>query len=120
MQIPGTMTAPRPRLDEGETIELSAGGLRKKGWFGNLFGELHLTSKRVVFVKAIMKSGLISAAVNARGAAPKLTFDRAGLTATKEPWKKQHALVLATGGVREMFVLVEADIDRFLAALGPR
>lgn len=120
MQIPGTMTAPRPRLDDGEAIELSAGGLRKKGWFGNLFGELHVTSRRVIFVKAIMRSGLISAAANARGAAPKLAFDRAGLVATREPWKKQHALVLTAGDTREMFVLAEADIERFLAALAPR
>ena len=118
MELPFNMTAPRPKLDDGETIVCSAPGLRRKGIFGNRYGELHVTDRRVVFVKAIMK-GVIAAAVNAKGAAPMLTFDRKAVTGEKVAVKKQHALVLTAGGVSERIMLAEAAIDQILGLLRP-
>lgn len=118
MQIPGTMTTPRLRLDDGEQLLASHAGMRKKGLFGNRYGELCLTDRRVAFVKAIMRSGLISAAANARGAAPMLAFDRAALTgAAKVTIGKQPALELTGAGRTERFWLDEAAIDALVPLL---
>lgn len=116
MDLPFNMTAPRAKLEDGEEIVLSAPGLRRKGWFGNRFGELHLTDRRVVFVKAIMK-GPVAAVVGAKGARPMLAFDRKGVTAEKVALKKQTALQLTGGGVTEKIVMAEAKVDEVLAQL---
>lgn len=116
LQIPGNMTAPRPKLLDGEEILYSAQGMRKKGWFGNLFGELHLTNQRLIFVKAIMKSGLISATVNKVGAKPKVAIDRTSLQLGKEPWKKMVALTASDSAQAERFILEEAQVDGMLEA----
>lgn len=114
MQVPGNMTTPRLRLSDGEEELARSEGMRKKGWFGNRFGALIVTSHRVVFVKAIMKAGLVSAAANAAGAKPMLEFSHAALrSAEREPWKKQTALVLDG----ERFIVEEAAIDALITAL---
>jgi hypothetical protein len=121
MQVPFNMTTPRMKLDDGEEILLTVPGLRRKGIFGSRFGELHLTTKRLAFVKAIMKSGLISAAAGAKGARPMLELSRAAITGVeKVPHKKQVALVVTAGGVTEKFLLDAGAIDALLPALQPR
>jgi hypothetical protein len=117
MDIPFNMTAPKLKLEDGETIQFSAEGLRRKGIFGNRFGELHVTNQRVAFVKAIMK-GVIAAAVNAKGAKPMITFDRKGVTAEKVVIKKKlNGVQLTAGGVTEKIQLADDKIDALLAAL---
>lgn len=114
--IPFNMTAPTMKLADGETIQMSAPGLRRKGIFGNRYGELHLTNQRVAFVKAVMK-GVIAAALGAKGAKPMLSFERGAVTAEKIQMKKQKAIQLTAGAVVEKIVLDEAKIDELIAAL---
>lgn len=115
MDIPYNMTAPRPKLDEGETLVASVPGLRKKGIFGNRYGELHLTDRRLVFVKAVMKG--VGSVLTAGGAKPMLAFDRASLTAAKVPKKKLFALEVTSGGATETFLIAEKSLDDLLAML---
>lgn len=118
MKIPFNMTAPRLKLGEGEEIEQTHEGMRKKGIFGNRFGALHVTNQRVAFVKAIMKSGVISAAMNAKGAKPMVAFNRSEITgAEKLQIKKQMALVVTAGANAEKFVMEEAAIDALVPLL---
>lgn len=120
MEIPATMSAPRAKLDEGESILHTVEGLRKKGIFGNRFGALHVTERRVVFIKAVM-NGLGTAIMNAKGAKPMLAFSRDGIQrAEKVAVKKQHALELSDGKTTERFLIKEADIDNVLKVLGSR
>ena len=120
MQVPGNMTTPRMKLAEGEELLHKHEGMRKKGIFGSRFGELVVTNQRVGFVKAIMKSGLISAAMNAKGAKPMVSFDRSAITGVaKEPIKKQVALVITAGSESAKFILAEAAIDALVPELSP-
>lgn len=120
MQLPFNMTAPRMKLDDGEQVLQSHPGLRRKGIFGNRYGELHVTDRRVAFVKAIMKSGIISAAANKLGAKPMLAFDRSAISsAEKVQLKKQTALVISSGGQSEKFIMAPEAIDSVLAAIKP-
>lgn len=119
MQVPGNMTTPRMKLAEGEEVERVQQGMRKKGIFGNRFGELYVTNQRVAFVKAIMKSGVISAAANKMGAKPMVAFERGAIvSAEKQQLKKMSALVVSDGSKTERFVIEEAVIDELLASLG--
>ena len=118
MQVPGNMTTPPMKLADGEEILAKAQGLRKKGLFGNRYGELYVTSNRVAFVKAIMKSGLISAALSMKGASPMLAFDRTSVKVESEPWKKMRMLVVSDGQKSERFVIESAAIDVLLKKLG--
>ncbi len=118
MNIPGNMTTPKLRLEDGEEILLSVSGMRKKGLFGNRYGELHVTNQRVAFVKAIMKAGVISAAANKLGAKPMLAFARAEVTeAAKTNIKKMHVLQLSAGGTSENFWFDEAEVDELVVHL---
>lgn len=121
MQLPANMTAPRMKLVDGEEVLQVHPGLRRKGIFGNRYGELYVTNRRVAFVKAIMKAGIISAAANKLGAKPMLEFDLAAITsAEKVPVKKQTALVIAKGGETEKFMMAPEAIDGVIAAIKPR
>jgi len=115
MDIPFNMTAPRPKLDDGEALVATVPGLRKKGIFGNRYGELHLTDRRLVFVKAVMKG--LGAALTAGGAKPMLAFDLASISAEKVPKKKLFALVVTGGGATETFLIAEKSLDDILAML---
>lgn len=120
MQVPGNMTTPRIKLNDGEEVIQTLSGMRKKGIFGNRYGALYLTNQRLAFVKAIMKSGIISAAVNAKGAKPMLAFERSALgSVEKQQHKKQVLLVVNSGGKSERFWLDEAEIDSLLGHLNP-
>lgn len=115
MDIPFNMTTPRLKLADGEQILESYPGMRRKGIFGNRYGILHLTNRRLAFVKAIMKSGPISAAMNAKGVKPMLEFDLSVLgTMEKVATKKQLALVIAINGKTETFTMTEERIDALL------
>ena len=119
MDVPATMTTPKMKLNEGETILLTQSGLRKSGWFGNRFGQLHITNQRVAFVKSIMRAGLISAAADKLGAKPMLSIPRdAVLSAHKAPFKKQMALVVSVAGKEEKFLIDEVGIDAAVEMLG--
>ena len=50
MKIPANLTTPRIKLGYGEEVVHSFGTLRRKGIFGNRYGELHVTNQRVAFV----------------------------------------------------------------------
>ena len=118
MNVPGTMTTPRMKLADGEELVVSQQGLRKKGLFGNRFGELHVTNQRVAFVKAIMKAGLISAAANKKGAKPIVSFDRSAITsAEKVQHKKLTLLVIGDGTRSERFAMDPAAIDDLIGQL---
>jgi hypothetical protein len=117
MKVPFNMTTPRMKLADGEEVIQVQEGLRKKGIFGNRFGELYVTNQRVAFVKAIMKSGIISAAANKLGANPIISFPRTGITAEKLAQKKLMALVISDGTKSERFLLEPQAIELVLAAL---
>lgn len=117
MQIPFNMTVPRLKLNEGEQLVVQFPLMRKKGIFGNRFGELVFTNQRVVFVKAIMK-GVVAMAVNAKGANPMLTFERSGLRADKLAAKKTHLLQLTSGVQIEKFMASDEQIAGVLTQLG--
>lgn len=119
MQMPFNMIAPRMKLADGEEVLQSHPGLRRKGIFGNRYGELHVTNQRVAFVKAIMK-GIVGAAVNKLGVKPMLEFPRGSITgAEKVQLKKQTALVITAGGQSEKIVMAPEAIDGILAAIKP-
>jgi hypothetical protein len=119
MNVPPNMTTPRMKLQEGEEIELKLGGMRLKWVILNRYGELVITNKRVGFVKAIMKSGIISGIANKMGATPMVCFDRTeNLKASKLEEKKKLELVLTDGAKTERFWVTEEDMDKVVAALG--
>ncbi len=118
MKVPFNMTTPRMKLADGEQVIHREEGLRKKGLFGNRFGELYVTNRRVAFVKAIMKAGLISAAANKLGATPIIDIDRTSITnAEKVQHKKQVALVITAGDRTERFLIEPGAIEQVLGAL---
>ena len=118
MQMPFNMTAPRMKLSDGEQVLQTHPGLRRKGIFGNRYGELYVTNQRVAFVKAIMKAGIISAAANKLGAKPMLEFERSAITgAEKVQLKKQTALVITSGDKSEKIIMAPEAIDGVLAAI---
>jgi hypothetical protein len=120
MQVPFNMTTPRMKLADGEEVIQVQQGLRRKGIFGNRFGELYVTNQRVAFVKAIMKSGIISAAANKLGAKPMVAFERGAITGVeKVQLKKQTALVVTAGGQSEKFVMAPEAIDGLMAVIKP-
>src|SRR5687768_17297929 len=105
MKVPFNMTTPRMKLAEGEEVIHKEEGVRKKGIFGNRYGEIYVTNQRVAFVKAIMKAGLISMAANKLGAKPILQFDRKAITTSIEKKKKLEILVVSDGTTSERFLL---------------
>jgi|GEM_PF-2816902 len=118
MQVPGNMTTPRMKLDDGEEILETQQGLRKKGLFGNRFGELHVTNRRVAFVKAIMKSGVISAAANAKGAKPMVAFPLTAIQSVERvPAKKLVHLVIGDGSRTEKFTIDPEAVDGVIARI---
>jgi hypothetical protein len=119
MQIPFNMAAPRMKLADGEQVIQSHPGLRRKGIFGNRYGELHVTNQRVAFVKAVMK-GIVAAAASKLGVKPMLEFERSAITsAEKVPVKKQFALVITAGAQSEKIIMAPEAIDGILAAIKP-
>ncbi len=117
MPIPGNMMSPRMKLEDGEQVIHTVEGMRKKGIFGNRFGTLYLTDRRVAFVKAIMKSGLISMAMNAKGVKPMLQWPRDAVATDKVHTKKQLALLVTAGEKTEQFWMSEQEIDEFLSKM---
>ncbi|MDX2089926.1 MAG: hypothetical protein SFX73_18870 [Kofleriaceae bacterium] len=117
MQLPFNMMTPRMKLEDGEVVEASYPGLRRKGIFGNRYGELVITNQRVAFVKAIMKSGVISAAANKLGAKPMLAFPRAQLQAERVQLKKLVGVQLTSGGAVEKIVIADEAVAAVLAAV---
>ena len=111
------MTTPPLRLDEGEQVLITAQALRKKGIFGNRFGEIYVTDKRVAFVKAIMRSGVISAAVKARGAKPILEMSRTSIAVGTEPAKKMTLLTVTDGQSEGRFLLAPDAIAQIVSAI---
>lgn len=119
MEIPFNMTSPRLKLQDGEEVIHQLDGMRKKGILGNRYGTLYLTNQRLAFVKAIMKSGVISAAVNAKGAKPMISYEvgeLAGKLAT-DSVKMGPVLVVNLGKKPERFVLDQEGIDQIIAAV---
>jgi hypothetical protein len=95
MKIPANLTTPRIKLGYGEEVVHSFGTLRRKGIFGNRYGQLHVTNQRVAFVKAVM-DGLAASAISKIKSIDKVAH------------KKQVAIVIADGKRTEKF-LVDAD-----------
>ena len=111
------MTTPKMKLADGEQVIHVQEGLRKKGLFGNRFGELVVTNQRVAFVKAIMKGGIIGAAIKSMGAKPIISFDRKGVTVEKVAHKKLFALVVSDGTQSERFLIEPQAIDQVVQVL---
>lgn len=119
MQVPANMTTPNLKLGYGEEIVQTFGTLRRKGLFGNLYGELHVTNQRVVFVKALM-SGLAATAVSKFGVKPTVSFDRSTIQAVdKVAAKKRVALVIRDGQKAERFLIEDAEADALVAMFAP-
>lgn len=116
MKIPANLTTPRIKLGYGEEVVHAFGTLRRKGIFGNRYGELYVTNQRVAFVKAVM-DGLAASAISKFGVKPSIVFDRSAIKSMdKVPHKKQIAIVIADGQKTERFLVDEADADAALAA----
>ena len=114
MKVPFNMTTPKMKLEDGEQVIHVQEGLRKKGIFGNRFGELVVTNQRVAFVKAIMKAGIIGAAIKSMGAKPIISFPRTGITVEKVAHKKMFALVVSDSTQTERFLIEPEAIDQLL------
>jgi hypothetical protein len=118
MQLPGTMTAPRMRLAYGEEVLHAQPALRRKGLFGNRYGELYVTNQRVAFVKAVMRSGIASGEIDPIGAKPMLVFDRGAISGCEKIAVRRHkALVITRGDTTERFIMAERAIDAVLPLL---
>ncbi|MCA9518963.1 MAG: hypothetical protein KC635_28705 [Myxococcales bacterium] len=118
--IPAQLRVPKMKLEEGEEIEATMEALRKKGIFGNRYGHLVLTNKRVAFVKAVA-GGLVMAVATKGGAKPMLSFERDAVSgAEKLTNKKMHHLVLSSGATAEKFWMDEATIDALIPKVAPR
>ena len=117
MKIPFNMTTPNIKLGYGEEIVQTFGTLRRKGIFGNRYGELHVTNQRVAFVKAVMQ-GLAATAISQFGVKPAIMFDRGKIRSiNKVPVRKQVALEISDGTRTERFVVDESEADTALALL---
>ena len=99
--LPFNMTTPRMKLADGEELQSSFPGLRRKGIFGNRFGELVITNQRVSFVKAIMKSGLSARRPTSSAPGRCSKFPRTEVTAEQVQLKKQVAVQLSSGARSE-------------------
>ena len=115
MKIPTNLTTPRIKLGYGEEVVHSFGTLRRKGIFGNRYGELHVTNQRVAFVKAVM-DGLATTAISKFGVKPTIVFDRGSIKSIdKVAHKKQVAIVIADGKKTERFLVDADEADAALA-----
>jgi hypothetical protein len=117
VKIPFNMTTPNIKLGYGEEIVQTFGTLRRKGIFGNRYGELHVTNQRVAFVKAVMQ-GIAASAISQFGVKPAIVFERGKIQSVdKVPVRKQVALVISDGNRTERFVVDESEADTALALL---
>jgi hypothetical protein len=115
VKIPANLTAPSIRLGYGEEIVQTFGTLRRKGIFGNRYGELHVTNQRIAFVKAVM-SGIAATAVSPFGTKPTIVFERGAIRKIeKVPARKQVALMITDARKTERFVVDEAEADAAIA-----
>ncbi len=115
MKIPANLTTPRIKLGYGEEVVHSFGTLRRKGIFGNRYGQLHVTNQRVAFVKAVM-DGIAATAINKFGVKPSIVFDRSMIKSIdKVAHKKQVAIVIADGKRTEKFLVDADEADAALA-----
>jgi hypothetical protein len=120
MQVPANMTTPKLKLGYGEEVAHTFSTLRRKGLFGNLYGELHITNQRIAFVKAVM-SGIAAAAVSRFGVKPAIGFDRSTIRSIdKLVVRKRIALVISDGQKTERFLVDEAEADAVIAMFAPR
>jgi hypothetical protein len=116
MKLPANLTTPRIKLGYGEEVVHAFGTLRRKGIFGNRYGELYVTNQRVAFVKSVM-DGVAAAAINKFGVKPTIVFERSTITSIdKVAHKKQVAIVIADGKKTERFLVDAADADAAIAA----
>jgi len=111
------MSTPRMKLGYGEEIVQSFEALRRKGLFGNRYGELHVTNQRVAFVKSLM-DGLAATAISKFGVKPAIVFDRSSIRSIdKVPLRKRFAIEISDGRRTERFLVEEADADVAIALL---
>jgi hypothetical protein len=117
VKLPFNMTTPNIKLGYGEEIVQTFGTLRRKGIFGNRYGELHVTNQRVAFVRAVMQ-GLAATAISQFGVKPAIVFERGKIQSiNKVPVRKQVALEISDGNRTERFVVDESEADTALALL---
>lgn len=119
MKIPFNMSTPNLKVGYGEQVVHTFGTMRRKGIFGNRYGELHVTNQRVAFVKAVMAGGLAGAAISQFGAKPSIAFDLSAIKSiAKFPIRKQFALEISDGKKTERFLVDESEADAAVALLG--
>jgi len=117
MQLPANMSTPRMKLGYGEEIVHSFAVLRRRGLFGNRYGELHVTNQRVAFVKALMQ-GLAVETVSRFGVKPSIVFDRSAIQKLdKISLRKQFAIEIGDGRKTERFLVDEGEADVAMALL---
>ncbi len=118
VQIPLNMITPRIKLGYGEEIVTSFGTLRRKGLFGNRYGELHVTNQRIAFVKAVL-DGVVAATLSPFGVKPAIVFERHTIRSIdKVALRKQFAIEISDGRKTERFLVEEAEADAAMALLG--
>lgn len=116
MKIPANLTTPRIKLGYGEEVVHAFGTLRRKGIFGNRYGELYVTNQRVAFVRAVM-DGIAASAISKFGVKPTIVFERSTITSMeKVAHKKQVAIVIADGKKTEKFLVDASEADGVIAA----
>jgi hypothetical protein len=116
VKIPAKLTTPTIKLGYGEEIVQTFGTLRRKGIFGNRYGELHVTNQRIAFVRAVMQ-GL--AASSRFGVKPAIAFERGAIQKmSKVPVRKQVALEISDGRKTERFLVDEREADAAIALFG--
>ncbi len=115
MKIPANLTTPRIKLGYGEEVVHTFGTLRRKGIFGNRYGQLHVTNQRVAFVKAVM-DGIAATTISKFGVKPSIVFERGSIKSIdKIAHKKQVAIVINDGRKTEKFLVDAAEADAALA-----
>jgi hypothetical protein len=117
VQIPINLTTPRIKLGYGEEIVHTFGTLRRKGLFGNRYGELHVTNQRIAFVHAVMQ-GIAAAAISPFGVKPTIVFERRTIQINKVALRRQFAIQITDGRKTERFLVEEAEADTAMALLG--
>jgi len=101
MQLPANLSAAKLRLEDGETVLAVQPVLRRKGIFGNRYGELYVTDRRIAFMKAGM------GALGKLGGKPMLSFERSSSSSEKQPHKAQWMVVVTSGSQSERFLTDE-------------
>ena len=115
IQLPTRLRSPKIKLGYAERIVHTFGSRRKKGLFGNRYGELHITNQRVAFVRALTHAHATSRQISPYGVKPMLAFDNSSITAIEIGTPTRRGVIVQIeihdGRRIERFVIDERDAD---------